>query len=574
MFNYRMEYPRPQMVRQDWICLNGKWQFEFDFGKSGKARGMLEKAAYDKEINVPFCPESSLSGIGHVDFINAVWYKREFVLPEEWSGRVLLHFEAVDYKAEVYVNGEKVGEHVGGYTPFCFDITKHVKAENTVIVYAEDDTRTGKQPCGKQSKIYNSAGCDYTRVTGIWQSVWLEHVPQTYITHYKAVPDISNNCVNLTVFFNEAVSKKTIAAFANYGGKEMGGVKAVTCNNSVQMCLPLNELHLWEPENGRLYDLEITAFTAADTDKVGGYFGMREVSVSDNCILINSKPVFQRLVLDQGFYPDGIYTAPSDEALVKDIELSMALGYNGARLHQKVFERRFIYHADRLGYMVWGEFGNWGLDHSREDALAIFLPQWLESVARDFNSPALVGWCPFNETWDINGRQQIDSLLANVYLATKAADTTRPVIDTSGNYHVMTDIYDVHEYTQEPDKFAEFFEPMKNGGEVYNTFPHRQQYNGKPYFVSEYGGIWWQPNADGWGYGSRPQSEQEYIDRYAALTSTLLQNPRICALCYTQLYDIEQEVNGLYNYDRTPKFNKEQMEALAAAMRAKAAIEE
>lgn len=205
---------------------------------------------------------------------------------------------------------------------------------------------------------------------------------------------------------------------------------------------------------------------------------MRSVTLSDKAILINGKPVFQRLILDQGFYRDGIYTAPRDEDLKKDIELSMAMGFNGARLHERVFERRYLYWADRLGYMVWGEYGNWGLDHSRADALGVMLEPWIEAVERDYNSPALVGWCPYNETWDYHGRAQNNRVLSGIYYATKAIDRTRPVIDTSGNYHVVTDIFDVHDYEQNVEKFASHYEPMKNGGPVFNNFPNRQWYQG------------------------------------------------------------------------------------------------
>ena len=287
-------------------------------------------------------------------------------------------------------------------------------------------------------------------------------------------------------------------------------------------------------------------------------------------ILINGKPVFQRLVLDQGFYPEGIYTAPTDMALKNDIEISMGLGFNGARMHEKIFEARYIYWADKLGYLVWGEHANWGLNITTPMGLERFLPEWMEALERDFNSPALIGWCPFNETWDRKftlpengswdpkGIRQDDEVLRIVYNVTKMVDKTRPVIDTSGNYHVVTDIFDIHDYEQDPEKFAEKFEPMKNGGKPFVNYPDRQKYEGQPYFVSEYGGIWWNPEQkDGkaWGYGQRPKSEEEFLKRYEGLTSILLRNPKICAFCYTQLYDVEQEVNGLYTYDRKPKFD-------------------
>lgn len=572
----REEYPRPQMVRDAWKNLNGSWEFEFDFGQSGKERGILHRSKFSKEILVPFCPESELSGINYKDFINACWYRRKFTIPNEWKdGRILLNFEAVDYLSEIWINGNPAGSHKGGYTPFSIDITEHlIDGENTITVYVVDDVRSEMQPRGKQCEHYNSTGCDYTRVTGIWQTVWLECVPAVFIKTYKCIPDVDNCRVHLDVSVDGTICEKSINAIATYNGKIVGEAHINTTSNESKLTMDLSELHLWQPRDAKLYDLDIILDTGGQRDIIKGYFGMRKLELSDNALLVNGKPVFQRLVLDQGYYPDGIYTAPCEGALKKDIELSLALGFNGARLHQKVFERRFIHLADRMGYLVWGEYGNWGLNHSKAEALTEFLPQWLEVIERDFNSPALIGWCPFNETWDVEGHKQNDDVLRCVYLATKAIDRSRPVIDTSGNYHVVTDIFDVHDYTQQIETFAEHYKLMAEGGEAYNTFPARQAYGGQPYFVSEYGGIWWKPgDKNGWGYGKRPESEAEFVERYIGLANVLLSNPRICGLCYTQLYDIEQEVNGLYYYDRTPKFNAEIMKKLREVMEQKAAIE-
>ena len=572
----RNDYPRPQMQRSEWQNLNGEWEFEFDFGKTGKERGVLNKDKLERSIIVPFCPESTLSGIGYTDFINAVWYRRTFSVPQDWlKQRTLLHLEAVDYESEIWINGVSVATHRGGYTPISIDITAHITAgDNTITVYAEDDTRTGLQPCGKQSKVYASAGCDYTRVTGIWQTVWLENVPNTYIKSYKLTPDADNSCVHITVTPSGDIASGTLTASASYKGKAVGTASA-RFSGDVTLTLKVDELHLWQPLAAEIYDLKLELTTDGSTDCVDGYFGIRSIQTTDSCMLINGKPVFQRLVLDQGYYLDGIYTASSDEALKKDIELSIALGFNGARMHQKVFERRYLYWADMMGYMVWGEYGNWGLDHTIPEALEIFLPEWLESVARDYNSPALIGWCPFNETWDYKGHVQDDAVIRGVYLATKAADTQRPVIDTSGAYHVVTDIFDIHDYCQDPVEFAAKLEPMKNGGEVYNNFPERQKHQGQPYFISEYGGIRWCPDSpDGWGYGQGPADVDEFVYRYCGLADSMLQNPKIFALCYTQLYDVEQEVNGLYYYDRTRKFDDAVTAKLRDAMMQKAAIEE
>lgn len=550
----RSEHPDPQFQRKDWLNLNGEWDFEFDFGNSGLRAGVLEKDEWSRKINVPFCPESKLSGIEYTDFIAAVWYRKSVTVTEaQLEGRVLIHFGAVDYETYLYVNGEEAGYHKGGYTSFTFDITEFLTAgENVIAVNARDDVRDPLVPRGKQSELYNSHGCDYTRTTGIWQTVWLEFVPKAYVKSFKLFPDT----VNATLGVSAVVEGEgAFKAEAFYDGRLVGSFEKMVAG-FVSGDIKLSETHLWEVGCGRLYDLKITF----GDDEISSYFGLRDIRIDGYKVLINGKSVFQRLVLDQGFYADGIYTAPSDEALEKDIRLSLAVGFNGARLHQKVFEPRFLYHCDRLGYIVWGEFGNWGLDYSRDGALEAMLPQWCESVARDFNHPAIVGWCPFNETWDRDGRKQNDELLRIVYRVTKQLDETRPCIDTSGNFHVETDIFDVHDYEQKVEIFKGNYDRLMTEGVLFERFPDRQEYDGKkPAFVSEYGGIQWSlgSRGDAWGYGNAPKSEQEFIDRYKGLTDALLDNERMFGFCYTQLYDIEQEQNGLYYYDRSPKFAPE-----------------
>lgn len=564
----RSEHPDPQFQRKNWLNLNGEWDFEFDFGNSGLRAGVLEKDEWSRKINVPFCPESKLSGIEYTDFIAAVWYRKSVTVTEaQLEGRVLIHFGAVDYETYLYVNGEEAGYHKGGYTSFTFDITEFLTAgENVVAVNARDDVRDPLVPRGKQSELYNSHGCDYTRTTGIWQTVWLEFVPKAYVKSFKLFPDT----VNATLGVSAVVEGEgAFKAEAFYDGRLVGSFEK-TAAGFVSGDIKLSETHLWEVGCGRLYDLKITF----GGDEISSYFGLRDIRIDGYKVLINGKSVFQRLVLDQGFYADGIYTAPSDEALEKDIRLSLAVGFNGARLHQKVFEPRFLYHCDRLGYIVWGEFGNWGLDYSRDGALEAMLPQWCESVARDFNHPAIVGWCPFNETWDRDGRKQNDELLRIIYRVTKQLDETRPCIDTSGNFHVETDIFDVHDYEQKVEIFKGNYDRLMTEGVLFEHFPDRQEYDGKkPAFVSEYGGIQWSlgSRGDAWGYGNAPKSEQEFIDRYKGLTDALLDNERMFGFCYTQLYDIEQEQNGLYYYDRSPKFDPELFRRINSR---KAAIED
>lgn len=562
----RNEYPRPQLVRNDWLNLNGQWDFEIDNSKSGMEKEFFKRDSLDSRIIVPFCPESELSGVNNKDFMECVWYRRNLDIPKEWNGRkILLHFGAVDYHAVVFVNGAKIGEHRGGYTPFTFDITDYLKdSGNYITLCAYDNVRGHNQPSGKQCPQLHSFGCSYTRTTGIWQTVWLECVNSCYIANVNFISDIDAPSVNIKCRLAGDFLGCTVKAKALWEGKEVGKNECRVYSSFIEITVPLFEKHLWEVGAGRLYDLELMVEKDGKTlDLVQSYFGLRTVCLDGRAFKINGKAVFGRWVLDQGFYPDGIYTAPTDEALKNDILYSMQLGFNGARLHEKIFEPRFLYWADKLGYIVWGEHANWELDITDMGQIQHFLPEWLEALERDMCHPSIIGWCPFNETWDFEGRKQSDELVRLVYLATKAVDPTRPVIDTSGNFHVQTDIFDVHDYEQNPEMFASYYEKITDGiieDQVYrNSGICRQQYNGTdPTFVSEYGGIRWAPDkTEGWGYGEAPKTEEEFIERYKGLTEVLINNPYMMGFCYTQLYDVEQEVNGLMTYNRKFKFDPE-----------------
>ena len=553
----RPEYPRPQAEREDWLNLNGHWEFEEDPEQTGEGRGLPSGRKLAGRILVPFAPESRLSGLGKTDFMPCVWYRRSFRVPQAWEGRqIVLHFGAVDYQATVWVNGELVGEHRGGYTPFCFDITQHLRdRDNELVVRAVDDTLSPLQPSGKQSDKPESYGCHYTRTTGIWQTVWLEPLPRTHLRSFRIYPDLDGKRVTIFATIDGDGRDARLNATARCSGNPVGRT-SVPAGGSVLCTLDLAEVHAWGPGHPFLYDLELSLERdGEEVDRVRSYFGLRKLQIDGKRVLLNGVPVFQRLVLDQGYYPDGLYTAPTDEALRRDVELSLAMGFNGARLHQKVFEPRFLYWADKLGYLLWGEYPNWGLDHSHPGALQSMLPEWVEVLLRDHNHPSLIGWCPFNET----PVSQDPDLIRTIYRATKALDPTRPVIDTSGYVHVETDIYDCHHYGQDPEEFATSFEDFKTRDRVWRNFPEDDApYRGQPYFVSEYGGLWWNPGQSderAWGYGERPNTEGEFLTRYRALTETLLLHPRMFGFCYTQLYDIEQEVNGLYTYDRRPKFD-------------------
>ena len=577
----RPEHPKMQLRRDNWQNLNGQWQFEIDNGRSGIARGLMKNdVALNSEITVPFCPESDLSGVGHKDFMYGVWYKRTITVSEEQlAGLVRLHFGAVDYKCTVYVNEKKVGTHVGGYVSFYFDIAEYLVAgENTITVYAEDDTRDPLVPRGKQSEEFYSHGCDYTRTTGIWQTVWVEFLPIVHLERFRVYPDAVNGKATLVVQLSGAAA---LTVKASYEGKPMGEVTVDCMGGHETIVLDLAEKHLWEVGEGRLYDLELTY----GDDVVHSYFGLRTVSLDGGLFRLNGKIVFQRLVLDQGFYPDGVYTAPTDAELLGDIERSMAMGFNGARLHEKVFEERFLYHADRLGYLVWGEYPDWGMTHLVPEAIYAILPEWLEEIERDFNHPAIIGWCPLNEVWDRAELYQdwkrpgnvwdksryapYAPLMSLIYRATKAADSTRPCVDTSGGYHVETDVFDLHDYTQDLEEFAKRY--PADGSIPYDQFGDRQTYRGEAIFNSEYGGIGFSIDSTAWSYGSAARTQEEYIARFKGLTEILLRCPKVFGLCYTQLTDVEQEQNGVYTFDRRPKVDPEVFHAILTQ---KAAIEE
>ena len=557
----RPEYPRPEMVRQEWLNLNGLWDFAFDFSDSGEEKELIWGKGFDKKILVPFALESALSGIGFLDFMKSVWYKKTFTIPKNWEGRkIFLRFEACDYRTTVWINGRKAGEHQGGYTPFSFDISGLLEpGENLLVVKAFDDLRSGLQPAGKQSNRLQSYSCLYRRTTGIWQTVWLEPVPETHIEDYKVSTDLDNKEALISVFFNRPPEEGEVALLVTFEGKEEFSARK-KAGKTVSFQVKLKDPKIWDIRRPHLYKFEI-AFRRERRpeaeDRVAGYFGLRKIESKGDRIFLNNRPLFLRTVLDQGFYPDGTYTAPTDEALKKDIEISLELGFDGARLHQRVFERRFLYWADKLGYLVWGEFADWGLDLSRPESFLVFTRDWGEAVKRDFNHPSLIGWCPLNEKWE----SLYPGIIENIFAFTKLLDPTRLVIDASGGLHLTSpDVYDSHNYEQDTAKFKAAFDGLLKSPPVVfvNGGERNVPYQGQPYFVSEYGGIWWNPGQQdekAWGYGTRPRSSEEFLERYRNLTETLLQNPKVAGFCYTQLYDIEQEVNGLTTFERKPKFD-------------------
>lgn len=581
----RPEYPRPQFVRPDWLCLNGAWQFEIDAADSGRERGMVDRSLQDR-ILVPFCPESALSGVHHLDFMPAVWYRRTVTLPDGWKGRrVLLHFQAVDHDATVWIDGVEVARHRGGFTPFSVEVPGPAGREVTIVVRARDDHRV-PQPRGKQSRLYANHKCLYTRTTGIWQTVWMEPVPEVALRRPRITPDVAGGCLWLVLPLDVApgAGRQGLAVRATLtdgGGVVSAAECAADAGLAPQLVLPVptGRRRLWSPEDPHLYGLEIELLRGgAVLDRASSYAGLRGVTVDGRALQINGRTVFQRLVLDQGYYPDGIMTAPSDEALRRDVQLGLDAGFNGARLHQKVVEERFLYHCDRMGYLAWAEFPDWGCsghgpseDHQQPGPT--YVTQWLEALERDYSHPAIVGWCPLNETWQVLGDRVtvLDDVTRGMFLAAKAMDPTRPVLDASGFSHRLaeSDVYDCHDYEQDPAAFRANHAGLASGCPYRNRWngleisvPHR----GQPFFVSEFGGIWWSPDAapeaDSWGYGQRPASEEEFYARFEGLCTALLEHPWMFGYCYTQLTDVYQEQNGIYTFDRRRKLDLERIRAV------------
>ena len=586
----RGEYPRPQFERTAWMNLNGVWDYTFDFSVSGLERGLEKATSFGGRITVPFCPESSLSGVGYTDFINCIWYHREVAVPEAWSGKdILLNFGAVYYNAEVYVDGVFAARHIGGSSSFSVDLTRLVTPGKShhLVVRATSDVRSTTQGAGKQNLQYASYGCNYTRTTGIWQTVWMEAVDPAGLLSAQVVTDIDQGQLVITPRFRSE-SGNTLHITVKDGGKTVASATVKAANSSVAV-LPVRRPKLWSPESPFLYDITYRLVNAKGEvlDEVNSYAGMRKVHIEGNKIYLNNKPYYQRLVLDQGFYPDGIWTAPSDGALKRDIELSMAAGFNGARLHQKAFEERFYYWADRLGYITWGEAPSWGMDANGIEAARNFLTEWSELVLRDRNHPSLLIWTPMNEEWWPD-RVQYPRFTADLYDLTKALDPTRPVNDASGGTHIKTDIWTVHNYEQDPAKLkaviyndgAFFQTPLYPAGVApgnigFNGLRQNDRYefpvyDGKmPFLIDEVGGIKWakdqgrESQTESWGYGTPPKSEAEFLQRLEGQINGILElGDQVWGYCYTQLTDVEQEQNGVYYYDRMPKFDTERIHAI------------
>lgn len=585
----RPEYPRPQFERDSWQNLNGEWTYALDPVKTGHERKLYESEGFDGKIVVPFAPESELSGVGHKEFIPSIWYQREITVPQEWAGRdVLLNFGAVYYVSEIYIDGKFVDRHFGGSDSFTVDITKFVTPGQThsLVVNASSDLRSRMQSAGKQSLRHGPFECMYTRTTGIWQTVWMEAVAPTGIQRVKYVTDIDRNTVSMEFTMRRNASGNVLTVNVKDGSKVVATETAPVSSGSI-VSLPIKKAKLWSPENPFLYDVEFILKDADGKviDEVASYFGMRKIHTEGNKIYLNNQPYYQRLVLDQGFYPDGIWTAPSDEALKRDIELSMAAGFNGARLHQKVFEERFYYWADKLGYLTWGEAPSWGLDANDVEAARNFLMEWRNLVVRDINHPSLVTWTPFNEEfWP--DQTQYPRFITDIYTLTKQLDPSRPINGVSGGMHILTDIWTEHHYEQDPETLRDI---IYNGGKMFVREPIVQErhrgnvgFNGPilsdpytfptyegdiPYILDEFGGIKCleanPAKENSWGYGNSAVTKEDFYKRLEAQVRVLIEmSDKVWGFCYTQLTDVEQEQNGIYYYDRGTKYDMERVRAI------------
>ena len=584
---YRSEYPRPSFMRENWLNLNGKWDFEIADGKDKDY--LCEETQYDSKIEVPFCPESKLSGIGNTDFMYNLWYKRTVdITKEQLNGCVIINFGAVDYECTLYVNGKKAGYHKGGYVSFSFDITEYLTVgENVLHLQVKDDSKDISIPKGKQSHKQESHGCHYTRTTGIWQTVWLEFTGKAYITERKITADVNSKSILFEGSINDKSNDVTVFAEVSYKGEKVFACETQSKNGKFRMFAKTDdELHIWDVFRPEIYDIELTVKKDSTvTDSVKTYTGFRTVELRDGKFLLNDKSVFLRQILDQGFHPDGIYTFPTIEEIEKDIDIAIEFGFNGARPHEKVFEDYYLYYADMKGYLVWGEYPNWGccLDtKNNPQGLKNFLPEWKEELVRDYNHPSIIGWCPLNECW--TGFVYCDSKAQKIiYNATKEYDKTRPVIGSSGGFHYITDIDDYHDYSHTADEITAHVHNHKNGTKdekqiaILNKTKKaeiltQKQLKGLPLFCSEYGGIAYNnDDSNSWGY-VKENSEEDFVAHYISDTDALMQSDCM-GMCYTQLTDVEQEQNGLVDYYRNHKFSEKGRKAIRECNLQKAKIE-
>jgi len=593
----RPDYPRPQFVRdENWINLNGEWEFTFDDSNVGLKEKWYKQArstVFDKKIIVPFCFQSKLSGIEDSSFHEVLWYRKGFRVPKRFiEKRILLHFGAVDYSCTVYLNGECVGSHEGGYVGFSLDVTDFIEEDNVLAVRVEDSSQDLEIPRGKQYWRQKIEKIFYPRVSGIWQTVWLEFVSsECHLKKIKITPDIEKSeiIVEFNIFgrnFSELSLKVEVLynklcicgedLKLDFLGKlqearpKQGKVFLKTPDRfKLKVTIPKDELHLWDIEHPNLYDLtlKITNETSGATyDRVKSYFGMRKIAISgikpgsNKQVLLNNNPIYQKLFLVQGYWPDGLYTAPRDEDIIKDIQYIKDFGFNGLRTHQKTFDPRFLYWCDKMGVLVWGEIGNSYI--FTVNSQMRLLTQFVEEIERDYNHPSIITWVPINESWGVQGSKRDFKRVfytLSLYHLIKSIDPTRLVVDDDGWWHTKTDLCTRHFYIDTKylpqDLDDEIKSHKKSAPKVYLK-PYK--YNGEPIIYSEIGGFgfdFYGTVEEKWGYGNLCESSDGLFERILNLMTEFDKRKAwIHGFCYTELYDQFQEINGFLTFNRKPKF--------------------
>ena len=565
-------YPRPQMQRPQWQCLDGEWAFCFDDELRFRQPG--EVVDWPLRIRVPFPPESQASGIGDRGFHRACWYRREFDL-DAGDGRVLLHFGAVDYAARVWVNDHFVVAHEGGHTPFSADITDVLASEGPQVleVFAEDDPHELTKPRGKQDWRLEPHSIWYPRTTGIWQTVWLERVPRTYVDRLRWTPYVEGFAINLEVSLaGDEADDLAVEVRLWHRERLLACDRYAVIDGEVDRRIILsdpgiddfrNEL-LWSPERPQLLDAQVRLYRGERLlDEMRSYTALRSVAVSRDRFMLNGRPYPLKLVLDQGYWEDTLLAAPNDDALRRDVELAKAMGFNGVRKHQKIESPRYLYWADVLGLLVWEEMPS--AYRFTRTAINRLVREWSEVIERDFSHPCVIVWVPFNESWGVPELTAISAhrhAVEALYHLTKTMDPTRPVIGNDGWESSATDIIGIHDYDANLEHLRQrygqevntqqLFDRRRPGGRILTLdgYPHR----GQPIVLTEFGGIAHAKPAGSpeWGY-STAEGDEDFARKFHALLEVVSTTPLFSGYCYTQFADTFQEANGLLHADRSPK---------------------
>jgi beta-galactosidase/beta-glucuronidase len=570
-------HPRPRVQRALWTDLNGQWQFAYDDADAGiRERWQDDAKRFDRTITVPFPPESEMSGIGDTGYHPVLWYRRTFVASAKAGTRLLLHFGAVDYRAKVWVNGDLVASHEGGHTPFSADITPNLKAggEQVVVVRAEDQPLDITQPRGKQDWLPKPHAIWYDRTSGIWQTVWLEPVAETFVEDFQLTPDVVTGSVKVEATLNQAYVGALdiqLRKGTNTLAQQRVSVNGTIVETTITIPAAQNGVHRgdlwWVPDNPNLIDVTATLLDAEGRagDTLESYFGLRSVGIANGRFLLNDKPLFVRSVLEQGFWPKSHLAAPSADALKQEVQYIKDLGFNAVRIHQKIEDPRFLYWADHLGLMVWGEIAN-AYEYNAQ-AVDRLTREWLSAVKRDRSHPCIVTWVPINESWgvtDIALRKDQQDFATSLYHLTKAIDPTRPVISNDGWEHTISDIIGIHDYTQYREQLDNRYGTKeaieKTLAEMRPTrkrlLLRPEDLRNQPVMLTEFGGLSIHPKTGKAWFGyATAQNDDEYLAMMKSLFDAIYASTDIAGFCYTQLTDTQQETNGLYDENRKLKLD-------------------